>query len=302
MVDPWGMRSVHQWKVLQNDKNLGPLEVVWFSHAHYDHYDGVYDLPRPETFETWTLDLVAPPLEDPLRWRAPFLDPRPVTIHKKPKTGDTFTWREYRFRFHHLPGQSLYTMGVESLIDGKKCFFTADNFYHQDMFAGTGGWMGLNRAFPPYYATSAKTVLDAAPDWVLAEHGGPFEFSAEDWRRRIAWAEAAGKALDVLSLSGRHLWDYNPQSVRVEPIVVKAKAGAEVKVELIVENDRERPAQIDVGFNGKRIVLNAPAGQTRRQSVTMQAPKSAGRHVFPLHATEAGVLCPADAFGVIDVE
>ena len=55
-------------------------------------------------------------------------------------------------------------MGVEAVIDGKKCFFTADNFYHQDMFAGTGGWMGLNRAFPPYYAASAKTVLDAAPD------------------------------------------------------------------------------------------------------------------------------------------
>ena len=57
------------------------------------------------------------------------------------------TWREYRFRFHHLPGQSVFTMGVETVIDGKKCFFTADNFFHQDMFTGTGGWMGLNRAF-----------------------------------------------------------------------------------------------------------------------------------------------------------
>src|SRR5262249_44503218 len=102
MVDPWGARSADQWKTLQRDKGIGPLEVVWFSHAHYDHYDGIYDLPRPETFEQWTLDLVASPLEQPLRWRAPFLDPRPVAIGKKPKAGDVLTWREYRFRFHHL--------------------------------------------------------------------------------------------------------------------------------------------------------------------------------------------------------
>lgn len=158
MVDPWGLRSVEQWAKLKKDKNLGPLEVVWFSHAHYDHYDGVYDLPAPQQFETWALDRVAPPLEKPFRWRAPFLDPRPTRIDKRPGDGDTLAWREFRFRFSHLPGQSLYTMGVEATIDGKRCYFTADNFFHQDMFAGTGGWMGLNRAFPPYYAASEESA------------------------------------------------------------------------------------------------------------------------------------------------
>ncbi len=309
MVDPWGLRSADQWKVLQKDNNLGPLEVVWFSHAHFDHYDGVYDLPRPETFETWTLDRVAPPLEQPLRWRAPFLDPRPVTIHKKPKAGETLAWREYRFRFHHLPGQSLYTMGVEAEIDGKKCFFTADNFFHQDMFAGTGGWMGLNRAFPPNYAASAKTVLDAAPDWILAEHGGPFEFHPEDWRRRIAWANAAGSALDRLSPSGRHLWDYNPHSVHVEPLVSKGKAGDEVKLDVVLENERGRPVRMDVTFEGRAVVesqtmvVDAPAGQTRHRAVTVRLPAgiATGRHVFALRVTDSDELCPADAFAVIDV-
>jgi glyoxylase-like metal-dependent hydrolase (beta-lactamase superfamily II) len=65
----------------------------------------------------------------------------------------------------------------------KRCYFTADNFFHQDTFSGSGGWMGLNRSSPPMYAASAQKVLDAAPEWVVAEHGGPFEFSAEDFRR-----------------------------------------------------------------------------------------------------------------------
>src|SRR5439155_943996 len=85
-----------------------------------------------------------------------------------------------------------FTMGVITKIDGKKCFFTADNFFHQDMFSGSGGWMGLNRSWPLPYAASAQKVLDAAPDWVLAEHGGPFEFSAEDFKRRVKWGEGGG--------------------------------------------------------------------------------------------------------------
>ena len=38
---------------------------------------------------------------------------------------------------------------------------------------------------PLPYAASAQKVLNASPDWVLAEHGGPFEFNAEDFRRRV---------------------------------------------------------------------------------------------------------------------
>ena len=309
MIDPWGVRSVEQWGKLREGKMLGPLEVVWFSHAHNDHYDGVYDLPKQDTFETWTLDLVAAPLVEPLRWRAPFLDPRPVRIDKRPRDGETQAWREYKFRFHHLPGQSLYTMGVETVIDGKKCFFTADNYYHQDMFAGTGGWMGLNRAFPPYYAASAKKVLDAAPDWILAEHGGPFAFDAEDWRRRIAWADAAGKALDEVSVSGRHLHDYNPHQLHVEPLVVAGKPGGEVRVALVGENALSRAVQYEATINGRGIfadrnlTLRSPAGTTARLPFTVRLPKTIapGRHVFAVSATESGMLCPADAFFVVDV-
>src|SRR5262249_53655573 len=219
VVDPWDKRSADQVVKLRADQKLGPVEVVMFSHAHYDHYDGVYHLPDRDTFEVWTLDRVAPPIAEPLRWRAPFLAARPGRIDRKPMDGETLAWREYRFRFHHLPGQSAFSMGVEAVIDGKKCFFTADNFFHQDMFSGSGGWMGLNRSFPLPYAASAKMVLDAAPDWVLAEHGGPFEFVAEDWRRRVQWGEACAKAADAICLSGNHRKDWNPHPIHAEPVV-----------------------------------------------------------------------------------
>ncbi|HEY3788831.1 MAG TPA: MBL fold metallo-hydrolase, partial [Urbifossiella sp.] len=194
ILDPWGQRSADQIEKLRKEEKLGPIEVVGFSHAHYDHFDGIHVLNGRDRCEVWGLDLVAIPLKDPLLVRAPFLDPRPIKFTKEFKDGDSAAWGGYTFKFHHLPGQSWFTSGIETTIDGKHCLFTADNFFHQDQFSGTGGWMGLNRSSPIPYGASAKKVLDVAPEWVLAEHGGPYVFSAEDYRRRMKWGEAAGNA------------------------------------------------------------------------------------------------------------
>jgi glyoxylase-like metal-dependent hydrolase (beta-lactamase superfamily II) len=310
VVDPWDKRSADQVVKLRGEQKLGPVEVVMFSHAHYDHYDGVYHLPDREKFEVWTLDLVAPPIEQPFKLRAPFLDARPVRFDRKPKAGDELTWRGYRFRFHHFPGQTEYTMGVETVIDGKRCYFTADNFFHQDMFSGSGGWMGLNRSFPPLYAASAKKVLDAAPDWVLAEHGGPFEFNAEDFRRRIQWGEAAAKACDALSPSGQHRKDWNPHRVAVEPFGQKGRAGAALKWTLVAENPLAGKETLQVVLQGRgeftdqTWTVEVPGGKTVRHDFSFQLPAkmAPGRHAFTLRVTDGAVVDGAYTALVVDVE
>jgi glyoxylase-like metal-dependent hydrolase (beta-lactamase superfamily II) len=309
MMDPWDQRSADQWLKLQKDHKLGPLEVVLFSHAHYDHYDGVYYLPERDSFQVWTLDLVGLPIARPFLLRAPFLDARPVRIDKTPRDGDTLAWREYRLTFRHLPGQSEFTMGVETVIDGKRCYFTADNFFHQDMFSGSGGWMGLNRSFPPLYAASARKVLDAAPDWVLAEHGGPFEFSAEDFRRRVQWGEVAAQAANELSPSGNHQHDWNPHQVRVEPLVQQARPGATLSWTVLADNrlDREQSWQVTLegraGLEAQEWQLSAAAGKIARRAFTTRLPEkmTPGRHVWTLRVLEGERLSAADAFLAVDI-
>jgi glyoxylase-like metal-dependent hydrolase (beta-lactamase superfamily II) len=309
IVDPWGKRSADQFALLQREKKLGPLEVVMFSHAHFDHYDGVYHLPNREQFQVWSLDAVARPISKPFELRAPFLDARPVKFDRTPKDGAELAWREYRFRFHHLPGQSEFSMGVETIIDGKRCYFTADNFFHQDMFSGSGGWMGLNRSFPGMYAASAQKVLDAAPEWVLAEHGGPFEFSAEDFRRRVQWGQFGVKAADALCPSGDHRHDWDPHRIHAEPLIQSARPGEKVNATLVITNLRPQREKVSVTFQGRgwtdaqTWTLDVPAG-TLRQPVTVALhPKIAtGRHVGTFTATVAGHLDPSDAFLVVDVE
>jgi glyoxylase-like metal-dependent hydrolase (beta-lactamase superfamily II) len=306
VVDPWDKRSADQVLKFQRDEKLGPLEVVMFSHAHFDHYDGIYHLPERDRFQVWTLDRVATPIADPFLLRAPFLDPRPVKIDRRLKDGETGTWREYTFRFHHLPGQSEFTMGVETTIDGKRCYFTADNWFHQDQFSGTGGWMGLNRSYPLPYAESAQKVLDAAPEWVLAEHGGAFEFNAEDFRRRVQWGRESAKAADAVCVSGSLRRDWDPHRIHVEPLVQKARAGATLKGTLVVSNPLAAAEKLTVTLEGRGLTadqswdLDVPAGGAARQEVTFRISKDAlaGRHVLPLVAARDG----ADAFLAVDVE
>jgi glyoxylase-like metal-dependent hydrolase (beta-lactamase superfamily II) len=309
VVDPWGKRSAEQIAKLKRQQQLGRLEVVMFSHAHYDHYDGIYDLPGRNDFQIWMLDRAATPVAEPLLLRAPFLDPRPVKIDRRPKQGDTLTWREYRFRFHHLPGQTEYTMGVETVIDGKRCLFTADNWFHQDLYSGTGGWMGLNRSWPLTYAASARKVLDLAPEWVLAEHGGAFEFNAEDWRRRVAWGQVGARAADAICPTGNHLADWNPHAVHVEPLVYKARAGQTLTGVLAARNVSNRPQKLIVTLEGRGLTadqvwtLEVPAASTARRDIAVRLGEglAPGRHPFVLRVRRSGQEDGSDAFLVADV-
>jgi glyoxylase-like metal-dependent hydrolase (beta-lactamase superfamily II) len=290
VVDPWGQRAVDQVAKLRKDENLGPIEAVTFSHAHYDHFDGVYTLPVKNEYKVWTLDRVAEPLKEPLKYRAPFLDARPIRFDREIKDGDSVTWREYTFRFHHFPGQSEFTCAIETTIDGKRCLFTADNFFHVRQYSGSGGWMGLNRSFPSVYGESAKKVLKINPEWILAEHGGPYVFDAKDYEQRAAWGVATGKACDAVCISKNHRLDWNPHRVSVEPILVKANPGQAVKVKVRVEPGQK----LNVTFDGRGIVPNAKL--TDSLEFKLPATIAKGRHVFAIHGVDENGAEVTDTF------
>lgn len=310
LVDPYALNLVQRVQELRRDHGVGPVEVVMVSHAHNDHYTGIFALPKRESFQVWVLDRIADVIGNPGRFRAPYVDARIVKTDRRLKHEETVTWREYRLKIYHLPGQTLFAMGLEVDVDGKKCLFTGDNFYHVDQYTGSGGWSGMNRGLPGGYARSAQLVLDIRPDWVLAEHGGAFEFNAEDFRRRVRWAKEAAAVADALSPSGNHTHDWDPHRLRVEPFIVPAIPGRTVKVHMVVNNPLGHTRQLKISCMRPEIVLTRdleveiPPRVEKQQEIELNINSNVkpGRHIIPFVAWEGDAQDAADTFFVLQVE
>jgi len=152
--------------------------------------------------------------------------------------------------------------------------------------------------------------MDAAPDWVLAEHGGPFEYNAEDFKRRVQWGKESAKAADAICASGNHRVDWDPHHVHVEPLLQKAKPGETLNATLVVSNHLARKTKWLVTLEGRGLMIDqkwdvdVDGGETVRRRVVLRLDQKMqiGRHIFALRVEQPPVVDCGDAFLAIEVE
>ncbi len=310
LMDAYSQDVVDRVNELKRDHGCGPVEVVMISHAHNDHYTGLFTLPHRESFQVWTLDRIAEVVDDPHRFLAPYVDPRVVKVDRRLKDGDVVRWHEYELKIHHLPGQTMFGIGVEVTVDGQHCLFTGDNFYHHEQYSGSGGWSGRNRGLPFGYVQSVEKILAMRPQWILAEHGGAFEFHPEDFRRRHDFATKAATLADQISPSGDHRIDWDPQRVRIEPLISSVRQNHPVKVRIVASNPSNEAISYVIRSARSGIVadgqwkLGVPAQSEASLNITLTVihDVTAGRHVVPFWVEGADSLDSSDTFAVLEVE
>jgi hypothetical protein len=135
------------------------------------------------------------------------------------------------------------------------------------------------------------------------------EFSADDFRRRVEWAETAARAADALCVSGRYRHDWDPHAVHLEPILHRTKPGATVEGNLVVESVLPRKRTLRVALAGRHVTadqtwdLEVSPGATVRKKVALKLSErlTPGRHVLTFRVTEGDHVEPGDAFVALDV-
>ena len=301
LVDPYDRGLPARLDELKQEHKVGPAELAVITHAHNDHYTGLFALPEPKP-AVWVIDRIADCIMTPRRYRAPYVDPRPASVQRRLQSGQEIPWREYILRFDHQPGQTEFANSIEVTVDGKRVMFTGDNFYRADQYSGSGGWSGHNRGLPGGYEASIARLIERKPDWVLTEHGGAMEFDREDFELRRRWARAAAQAADALSPSGDHRVDWNPHRVSIEPQQVTARAGESIDFELVATNPTDNIQRIVVGFQKAEELTIAPRETIRKRfNMPIAQESQPGRMIVPISVTLNGQPDSSDVFIVIDV-
>ena len=310
LMDPYSQNIVERVAELKRDHAVGPVEAVMISHAHNDHYTGIFALPDRASYQVWTLNRVAQVVDAPHKFLAPYVDARVPKVDRALQDREVIRWREHELKFHHLPGQTTFAMGVEVQIDGKRCLFTGDNFFHHEQYSGSGGWSGRNRGLPAGYVQSVEKIQAMRPDWILAEHGGAFEYHAEDFRRRREFAIRAGELADRISPHGDHRVDWDPQRLRVEPLICPASAGTRVALRIVADNPTNKRTVYSIRSTRLEIVspqrwtLTAPGDSTTTLDIELIVSSTAppGRMVIPLIVEDGNGVDPSDTIVVLDVQ
>ncbi len=125
------MRFVaHHLEELSTEYGIKKIDAVIPSHIHDDHTCGIPYLQKHLGVECWTIEQMAPILENPARWSStPCCYHEPIRIDRRFSDGEEFTWEEYKFRIYHVPGQTEFHSVIAVAIDDSKVAFTGDNIF-----------------------------------------------------------------------------------------------------------------------------------------------------------------------------
>lgn len=208
IVDPT-VGEIEAMEALLKEIGCVRPEAAIVSHYHLDHCDGIPHFRRKYGLKAWLHPRVAERMSSADEHYAVYRAKLSVPPdHLLPAAG-RWRWQEYEFEVAPWPGQTWWHAVYQTRIDGKKVLFGGDSFQPASRWNGTGGFCALNNSrFREGFIPSARLALKWRPDIVAAGHGCTYYFTASRFRRIMAWARSAGRALRALCPSGDPEKDY----------------------------------------------------------------------------------------------
>jgi len=220
MVDCGAPLSDAFWAQFEAHLRGRRIEVVLVTHPHCDHVDGIESLRESVggELQVWAHEAIADAIEDPYRYRRPWLPLAPARVDRRLLEAEVFIWREYTFRALYFPGQTDLHAAYQVMIDGHHALFCGDNFYPPQRWGGYGGLSGLNGGHPiEGWRRSIDLLVQLEPEWLLAAHLQPFPFRAGDFEVARRWCDEIARAMATLAPDGCVERHHSPHAFALEP-------------------------------------------------------------------------------------
>ncbi|HMP77272.1 MAG TPA: MBL fold metallo-hydrolase [Kiritimatiellia bacterium] len=293
---------------MQQRIGLKGIDALLVTHMHGDHVLGAAHLRERWGAKLWTLDRVAPPLEQPDRfdYAAQLWSydrkVKPLTFDRLFTSGERFTWEGYELTVDWMPGQTEFACCVHGMIDGRRVAFTGDNIFgdpenpHHD---GHEAVCCRNSAIlEEGYIYAAEYLRRLKPDLLMGGHSFVMDRPGELIERYHRWSLELRESFRALSAEEDYRTMFDPYWVRVDPYRMKLARGGSGDATLVLRNflSRSRAYRVGLrlpdGVSAERPVLEGsiPAESTIRVPFHLRAhpDRTPGVCFIPLDVTMDG--------------
>ena len=225
------------------------------SHYHDDHLAGVPWLQREHGAQAWIHHTFADIVTEPARHDLPCLLAEPIRVDRILADGDRVQHAGADLETFHMPGHTMFALGLAGTLDGTRVAYTGDNLL--------AGALSPLRAAAPIYRNvlrhdsirvGVERLIAHEPELLLTGHTGALQVTRADLDDFVAWARelelVVGRLAPVPGLEDEAL---DPYVARFDPYRADVAPGGAHETTVIVRNHASTA-------RAARVRLRAPAG------------------------------------------
>ncbi len=248
---------------------LKAIDAVLITHMHGDHVTGAPYVRDRWGAKLWTLDRVAPPVEQPERFNyaaQPWSygpNVGPIKFDRLFKPGEKIDWEGFELCFDWMPGQTEFACCIHLLIEGRRVAFTGDNLFadpDDPQQSGHEALVARNSAIlEEGYIHGADYLRRLQPDLIMGGHSYVMNRPKGLIERFYNWGLEMREAFGEVSSEEDYRYMFDPYWVRADPYRVQLSRGGTAELTLHVRNFLKRPQQYRIALAGPKGIAAEPA-------------------------------------------
>ncbi|QDT64891.1 MBL fold metallo-hydrolase [Calycomorphotria hydatis] len=273
---------------MQQHLGLKVIDAFWVSHMHGDHFLLGPTLRNEHRAESWTLDRIVDPCENPRNYDYAALVSSygggfdGMKIDRPFPDGGTIEWEGYTIHIDWMPGQTEFGCCLWLDIDGKRVAFTGDNIFGSPSDPDQNGHDAIvcrnSAILEEGYVYGSKYLVDLKPDIVMGSHSYVMPNPSAFLQRYHEWSKSILKQYKELLPGEDYEYSFDPYWVSAYPYRVDLSQNEEQEVQVTVRNFRSRPQE-------HHVELKLPPGVSADPPVLSGVVPAESERQFPVKLT-----------------